>query len=165
MANILNRFHEEEEVDLQQTKYLTFIVDRQYYAFPIKDIIEIIEVQDITFVPEAPDYVKGVINVRGRIIPVIDVRLRFRRQEAEYTERTCIVIVKIGEVEIGFVVDTVDEVVDLQDENISAPPKVQTDRSARYITGVGKIDERIVLLLDAEKMFSEDELGDLAEMQ
>lgn len=162
---MLNRFTEEEEVDLQQTKYLTFIVDRQYYAFPIKDIIEIIEVQDITFVPEAPEYVKGVINVRGRIIPVIDVRIRFRREEAKYTERTCIVIVNISDVEIGFVVDTVDEVIDLEDENIAPPPKVQTDRAAKYITGVGKVEDRIVLLLDAAKMFSEDELDDLSEMQ
>lgn len=164
MANILNRFTEEEEVDLQQTKYLTFIVDKQFYAFPIKDIIEIIEVQAITYVPESPEYVKGVINVRGRIIPVIGVRLRFHKDEAQYTERTCIVIVNISDVEIGFVVDTVDEVVDLEDENIAPPPKVQSDRSSKYITGVGKIEEKIILLLDAGKMFSEDELGSLAEM-
>lgn len=163
MAGILNRFtSEEEEVDLQSNKYLTFLIEKQYYAFPIRDVIEIIEVQEITPVPEFPDYAKGIINLRGRIIPIIDVRLRFHKKEEVYNERTCIIVVNISGLDIGFIVDTVDEVLDIEDENISAAPKISTDRSTKYITGVGKVENRIVLLLDANKMLSEDEISELS---
>ncbi len=163
MAGILNRFaSEEEEVDLQSNKYLTFLIEKQYYAFPIRDVIEIIEVQEITPVPEFPDYAKGIINLRGRIIPIIDVRLRFHKKEEAYNERTCIIVVNISGLDIGFIVDTVDEVLDIEDENISAAPKISTDRSTKYITGVGKVENRIVLLLDANKMLSEDEISELS---
>lgn len=163
MSNILNRFSEEEqEVDLQADKYLTFVIDKQYYAFPIKDIIEIIEVQSITPVPEFPTYAKGIINLRGRIIPIIDVRLRFRKEEADYTERTCIIVVSILEKEVGFIVDTVDEVIDIDDSDISDPPSISTDRTNKYIIGVGKVKERIVLILDSNKMLNEKEIETLS---
>ena len=165
MANILDRFNTEEEVDMQSNKYLTFLIDRQYYAFTIKDVIEIIEVQAVTPVPEFPAYVKGIINLRGRIIPIIDVRLRFHKEEAEYTERTCIIVVNITGIDIGFIVDTVDEVIDLEDENISGPPMITSDRSTKYIIGVGKVENRIILLLDANKMLNEEEILTLSNMR
>ena len=124
MSNIPTGFSEEEEDDFQRAKYLTFLIQDKYYAFPIRDVKEIIEVQEITAVPEVPNYCKGIINLRGAIIPIVDVRLRFKLKEAEYTERTCIVVVMIGDVLIGFVVDTVDEVVDIDDENISPAPAI-----------------------------------------
>lgn len=165
MANILDRFNTEEEVDMQSNKYLTFLIDKQFYAFPIRDVIEIIEVQAVTPVPEFPSYVKGIINLRGRIIPIIDVRLRFHKEEAEYTERTCIVVVNITGIDIGFIVDTVDEVVDIDEENISAAPMISSDRSTRYIIGVGKINNRIILLLDANKMLNEEEISTLSSIK
>lgn len=165
MANILDRFNTEEEFDMQSNKYLTFLIEKQFYAFPIKDVIEIIEVQAVTTVPEFPAYVKGIINLRGRIIPIIDVRLRFHKEEAEYTERTCIIVVSITGIDIGFIVDTVDEVLDISDENISAAPMITSDRSTKYIIGVGKMNSRIILLLDANKMLNEDEISSLTTMR
>ena len=161
MASILDRFNEEEEVDMQSNKYLTFLIENQFYAFPIRDVLEIIEVQQSTPVPEFPVYVKGIINLRGRIIPIIDVRLRFHKEEAEYTERTCIIVVSISGIDIGFIVDTVDEVIDIDSENISAAPNITSDRSTKYITGVGRVDKRIILLLDANKLLNEEEMSNL----
>lgn len=161
MAGILDRFNEEAEVDMQSNKYLTFLIENQYYAFPIRDVLEIIEVQNSTPVPEFPEYVKGIINLRGRIIPIIDVRLRFHKAEAEYTERTCIIVVSIAGADIGFIVDTVDEVIDIEGDNISAAPAITNDRSTKYITGVGKVNGRIILLLDANKMLNEEEVSSL----
>ena len=106
---------EQEDVDLQHMKFLTFILDNRTFALPIKDVIEIIEVQEAMPVPEFPDYVKGIINTKGRVVPVIDMRLRFQLEEAEYTERTCIVICSICSVEIGFVVDTVKAVISIEE--------------------------------------------------
>ncbi len=165
MASILDRFNSEEEIDLQSNKYLTFLIEKQYYGFPIKDVIEIIEIEDITPVPEFPSYVKGIINLRGRIIPIIDVRLRFHKEEAEYTERTCIIVVNITGIDIGFIVDTVDEVIDIDDENISGAPMITSDRSTHYITNVGKVNNRIILLLDANKMLNEEEISTLANIK
>lgn len=164
MSNILNRFHTEEEVDLQADKYLTFVIDKQYYAFTIKDVIEIIEVQAITPVPEFPPYVKGIINLRGKIIPVIDIRLRFHKEEAEYTERTCIIVVNITGIDVGFIVDTVDEVIDIDHADISGPPMISSDRSTKYVTGVGKINGRIILILDSNKVLNEKEVESLASL-
>lgn len=162
MPSILNRFNVEEEVDLEAKKYLTFLIEKQFFAFPIKDVISIIEVQPVTPMPEFPMYVKGIINLRGGIIPVIDVRLRFHKEEAEYTERTCFIVVNINGTDIGFIVDTVDEVIGIEDENISPAPTMTTDGATRYLTGVGKIEGKIVLLLDANKMLNEDEVKSLA---
>ncbi len=165
MADIYDRFAEaEEEVDLQADKYLTFLIDRQYYAFPIKDVIEIIEVQEVTGVPEFPPFAKGIINLRGNIIPIIDVRLRFRKPEAEYTERTCIVVVSINDMNVGYIVDTVDEVLDIGNEDIAPPPAVSSSgHSGKYITGVGKTTGKIVLLLDATKMLNDEEIAQISD--
>ena len=158
MSDFLNKFEEEEEVDYSLNQYLTFIIDKRYYAYPIKIVKEIIEMQDITEVPEFPEYSKGVINLRGTIIPIIDVRLRFHKPEAEYTEKTCIIVVYIGELEVGFIVDTVDEVLDLFDTDISAAPAITSDRHTRYIEKVGKKNKKIIMILDATKMLNDDDL-------
>lgn len=159
MSKILNRFNtDEDELDLQTDKYLTFLIDNQFYAFSIKDIIEIIEVQKITPVPEFPAYAKGIINLRGRIIPILDVRLRFNKDETTYTERTCIIVVTIKDKEFGFIVDTVDEVIDIDKDNIEGPPMITSEKSTRYITAVAKVDNKIVLILDSNKMLNDEEI-------
>lgn len=155
MLNIVQNEEEQLQAELAE-KYLTFVSEGRYYAFPIIDVKEIIEVQPITIVPEFPSYCKGIVNIRGDITPVIDVRLRFKRQEAEYTSRTCIVIVNSGDQHIGFIVDEVDEVIDIKDADISPAPKV-TKQASPYITGVGKINGRIIMLLDSDKMVSQDD--------
>ncbi|MDR0917636.1 MAG: chemotaxis protein CheW [Oscillospiraceae bacterium] len=165
-TDIWKKFEEsnaEEENDLQsnEQKYLTFLIEKQYFAFSIYDIETIIEIQEIFPIPEFPDYAKGIINLRGLIIPVIDVRLRFHKPETEYNERTCIIIVAINKIQIGFIVDTVDEVVDIEPSNISNLPKIgggSNPDMAKYIIGVGKAKGKIIMLLAADKILNEEEL-------
>lgn len=144
-------------------KYLTFVLDDRRYAFSIKNVIEIIGIQDITPVPESPSYMKGIINLRGRIIPLIDMRLRFKKEEIPYNKRTSIIIVRIADVDIGFIVDRVEEVVDISADEISPPPVVTMDSASRYVMAIGKIKGDIILLLDQEKLFSRDELKTISE--
>lgn len=156
MNDFLNKFRDnEEEVDLQNLKYLTFEIDKRTFAFPIKDVLEIIEVQEAMPVPEFPEYVKGIINTKGRVIPVIDVRLRFQMEEKEYTERTCIIVVSISSVEIGFIVDTVRAVMEIEEEMLAPPPAITTDKVTRYINGVVKYENELIIILDAKKMLDD----------
>ncbi|HHX57804.1 MAG TPA: purine-binding chemotaxis protein CheW [Clostridiales bacterium] len=159
MSSILNRFDEkEEDVNLDTEKYLTFLIDKQYYAYPIKDVREIIEMQPITEIPEFPSYAKGIIDLRNKVVPIIDVRLRFYKPEIEYTERTCIIVLDIKDIQIGFIVDTVDEVIDISEENISSAPAITSDRSTRYIEGIGRVNSKIIMILDALKMLNDEDL-------
>ncbi len=109
MAEVLNEAMELEE-DSQKGKFLTFVLDKEEYGLEIRYVTEIIGLQVITLVPELPDYVKGIINLRGKIIPVIDVRMRFKKAMREYDDRTCIVVVEIKNISVGLIVDTVAEV-------------------------------------------------------
>lgn len=162
---MLNRFNNAEEAaDIAGYKYLTFLLAEEYYAFSIRHVIDIVMMQPITSVPEFPNYVKGITDLRGRIIPIIDVRIRFHLKEVEYTERTCIIVVDIGGVEVGFLVDTVDAVIDIFDNEISPPPAVGAGGPGgrRYLAGVAKNKEKVILLLDADKMLNREELENIA---
>ncbi len=142
-------------------KYLTFSSADQHYAFSIVNVIEIIEIPAFTTVPESQEYFKGIINLRGRIIPLVDVRLRFGKPEIEYTSRTCVIVVDIGGMEIGFIVDAVEAVIDIVESQISPPPSITLDRSGRYVMGIARVDDRIILLLDQNRMFSKDEVDSM----
>jgi purine-binding chemotaxis protein CheW len=155
--------NEEETVDVEFEKYLTFLTDKRTFAFPITDVIEIIEVTEPTPVPEFPEYVKGIINTKGRVIPVIDIRLRFGIKEIEYTDRTCIIVVSISGVEIGFIVDTVVAVIELNEEMIAPPPVVTTDRVTRYIIGVAKYEKELIVILNAKKILDDKGFNIVAE--
>lgn len=147
-----------KEEDTLKDKYLTFFTDNQLFAIPIGDVVQIVGVQEITSVPDFPNYAKGIINLRGTIIPIIDVRLRLHKEEISYNERTCIIVTYINETEIGFIVDSVNEVTNIGDENISAPPKMGSDYVNTYITGVGKLKDKVILLLNTQKMLSEKDI-------
>ena len=150
-----------EEEDTLKDKYLTFTLGDEVYGIDISVVIEIIGIQKITSVPEVPEYVKGIINLRGKIIPVVDMRLRFRRQFREYTDRTCIVVVEIHD---GLIVDGVAEVLDIREQDVVPPPDLKASQN-KYIRGIGKLASNVVMLLDWEKLFSgEDEeiLGNTA---
>ena len=152
---------ETEELEEQSNieSYLTFFIDNQYYAYPIKQVREIIEIQEIVPVPEFPDYAKGIINLRGIVIPVIDVRTSLSKPLLEYNERTCIIILDIHDLEVGFIVDTVDEVVDIDEKNISPVPVVsKNSKSRKNIDGVAKANSKIIMLLNAEKMMNAEEI-------
>ena len=147
-----------EEIDEMKGKYLTFWTDRQLFGVPIADVVQIIGIQEITPIPDSPAYAKGVINLRGSIIPVIDVRLRFSKPEIDYGEHTCIIVTKLDENYIGFIVDSVDEVTDIDDNDISAPPKVSNDNTNAYLTGIGKVGDRVVMLLNTSKILDKSEI-------
>lgn len=144
-------------------KYLTFWTDRQLFGVPITDVVQIIGIQEITKIPEFPDYAKGIIDLRGTIIPVIDVRIRFGKEEAKYDERTCIIVTNIDDTNIGFIVDAVDEVTNIDDDNISAPPKVSQEKTNDYLTGICKVRDKVVLLLDTAKILSEKEFEQVSQ--
>ncbi|MVB09764.1 CheW-like domain protein [Caprobacter fermentans] len=151
------------EQSASENKYLTFWTDGELFGVPISDVVQIISMQGITPLPDFPAYAKGVINLRGNIIPVIDIRVRFGKPEAEYNENTCIIVTSIEDSFMGFIVDAVDEVTDLDEDNISPAPKVSKDITNRYLTGIGQIGEKVVLLLDAAKILSENELSEIHE--
>ena len=157
MAEVLDETMENFE-DTQKGKFLTFSVGREAYGIEIKFVTEIIGIQDITEVPELPNYVKGIINLRGKIIPVIDVRLRFKKQPKEYNDRTCIVVIEIKDISIGLIVDNVAEVINIDDNNIVPPPDIKTGFHNRYVRGIGKVGNEVKLLLDCDKLLNEDEV-------
>lgn len=146
-----------EQEDTQKNKYLTFVIDDEEYGIEIYSIIEIIGIENPTYVPHAPSYVKGIINLRGSIIPVLDVRTRFRKPEIEYTDRTCIVVAMYKDTTIGLIVDYVKEVLSIPEHYIQAPPKAKVDYHNKYIKNVGKIGENVKLLLDLGKLLGDDE--------
>lgn len=145
-----------------QGKYLTFWTDRQLFGIAIADVVQIVGIQNITSVPGFPDYVKGIINLRGSIIPVMDMRLRFHKLEAKYNERTCIIVTNIQQHLFGFIVDDVDEVTRVDDENISMPPKVSNGETCDYLKGIAKQENKVVLLLDTDRILNYDSVLDIA---
>ena len=144
--------------DTQHGRFLTFTLEDEVYGIEIKYVTEIIGIQSITKVPEVPAYVKGIINLRGKIIPVIDVRLKFGKEPMEYDDRTCIVVIDITELSVGLIVDNVDEVLTIDDKDVAAPPTNKTGFENRYIKGIGKAGDRVQLLLDCEKLLKNDEV-------
>lgn len=143
--------------DTQKGKYLTFLLDKEVYAIEIKFVTEIVGVQPITELPELPEYVKGIINLRGNIISVIDVRLRFKKDPVEYNDRTCVVVVNVNDAPVGLIVDNVSEVLSIADENIVAPPALYSDSENRFLKGIGKVGSDVKLILDCDKLMQKDE--------
>lgn len=147
--------------DTLKGRYLTFLLDNQVFGIEIKYVTEIIGMQPIAEVPEVPAYVKGIINLRGKIIPVIDVRLKFKKEPLEYNDRTCIIVVDIQSLSVGLIVDNVAEVIAIADENIVPPPDYKTGFQSRYIKGIGKVGGDVKLLLDCDRFLKDDEIDDL----
>ena len=147
----------ELEEDTQKGKFLTFSMGNEMYGIEIQYVTEIIGIQTITEVPELPQYIKGIINLRGKIIPVMDVRLRFKKPFREYNDRTCVIVVDFQEVSIGLIVDSVSDVLSIPDGDIVPPPELNKGFSNRYIKGIGKVGNDVKLLLYCEKLLAEDE--------
>jgi purine-binding chemotaxis protein CheW len=154
---------DEENEDTQANKYLFFKIGLESYGIGIRHIIEIIELQTISAVPDMPDYVKGVINLRGKVIPIVNLRLRFNIAERDYDDRTCIVVAEIDRVLIGLIVDTVEEVMEIPESNIEPPPRFKTvSGKDRYISGMGKVGEQVKILIDVEKIVRDEDIGGMA---
>lgn len=154
----------EMEEDTQKDKFLTFSMGRESYGIEIQYVTEIIGIQAITEVPELPSYVKGIINLRGKIVPVMDVRLRFKKEPREYNDRTCVIVIDIGDLSIGLIVDSVSEVLTIPEQDIEEPPQINKGLNNRYIKNIGKVGNDIKLLLDCEKLLTDDELENLNEV-
>jgi purine-binding chemotaxis protein CheW len=143
----------------KEGKYLTFVLRGEEYGLEILKVREIIGVLDITPVPQTPTFVKGVINLRGKVIPVVDLRLKFGMTPAEYTKETCIIVVDVKEMLMGTVVDTVSEVIDIADSNIEPAPSFGARVDTGFILGMGKIKGKVKILLDIDRVLSTEELA------
>ncbi len=147
----------------REGKYLTFSLDNEEYGIGILNVKEIIGMIPITMIPRMPAYVKGVINLRGKVIPVIDLRLKLSMKEAEYTERTCIIVVEIsgasGQVLLGIIVDSVAEVLNVKEADIEDTPSFGAKLETEYILGMAKIGGRVKILLDIDRVLSGEELA------
>ena len=145
-------------------KFLTFFLGREEYGIEILKVREIIGLMDITSVPRTPEAVLGVINLRGKVIPVIDLRLKFGMPSVERTEETCIIVVEAGELEMGAVVDKVSEVSDIASDEIEATPSFGEEVNTDYILGMGKTEGRVKLLLDIDRALKTEGVVQLASL-
>lgn len=156
MAEEIREISAEEEEDTQRGKYLTFYLGNEEYGIEISLVTEIIGIQPITEVPEVPEYIKGIINLRGKIIPVMDVRLRFKKPLRAYNDRTCVIVIEAKQLMLGLIVDGVAEVLAIDDENIVPPPEIKSSQN-KYIKSIGKAGGTVKLLLDCDKIFNEED--------
>ena len=154
------------ERDAHKGMYMTFKVGNEYYGLKIQYVSEIIQFQAITAIPETEDYIKGLINLRGKVIPVIDVRLRFKQQPFEYNDRTCIIVINVKSMLVGLIIEKIAEVVDIKEENILPPPTIgRTDKAQnKYVYGIGKVGDSVKLLLDPDKLLNDEDLSVVEEV-
>lgn len=151
---------ETDEHDVQKGKYMTFKSGNEYFGLKIQYVNEIIQFQTITAIPETEDYIKGLINLRGKVIPVIDVRLRFKQKPFEYNDRTCIIVISVKSTVVGLIVEKIAEVVEIKEENILPPPTIgRVDKAQnKYVYGIGKVGDSVKLLLDPDKLLNDEDL-------
>ena len=146
-------------------KYLTFSLEKEEYGIGILKVKEIIGMMPITSVPRTPEYVKGVVNLRGKVIPVLDLRTKFEMESIPYTERTCIIVVEIDSdaatILLGIVVDAVSEVLNIREEEIEETPKFGTQLKHDYILGMAKRDGGVKILLNIDKVLSSEEINEI----
>lgn len=166
MSNRENTLEEEflteDEDDVQENKFLMCKIGKEVYGIDIRVVTDIIELPKITEVPDMPEYVRGVINLRGQVIPVIDLRVHFGMDFREYDDRTVITVVHINDTSIGFIVDTATEVQSIPEKDIDPAPSFQQDaQKGKYISGLGKIGDEVTIILDVEKLVSREEVAEL----
>jgi len=152
------------KTEITEGKFLTFICGEEVYGIEILKVREIIKLMDITTVPRTPDYLKGVINLRGKVIPIINLRSKFSMPEIEHTQETCIIVVEVNKTSIGIIVDSVSEVSNIKGGEIEEAPQLGQDVDTNFILGLGKTKERIVILLDIEKVLSSEELETVGQL-
>ena len=149
----------------ETVQYLTFNLADEIFAFDVSKVREILELTSITKVPQTPDFMRGVINLRGSVVPVIDLRLNFGMQCTEQTVNTCIIVVEVvlqGEtIVLGVLADSVQEVVEMEPDLIEPPPQLGTKLNTEFIKGMGKVENDFVMILDIDKVFSAEDLIDL----
>ena len=145
----------------QKDMYMTFKSGNEYYGLKIQYVNEIIPYQSITAVPESEDYIKGLIILRGKIIPVNDISLRFKQEPFEYNDRTCIIVIRVQSTVVGLIIEKIAEAVEIPEENILPPPNIgRADKvQSKYVYGIGKVGDSVKLLLDPEKLLNDEDLS------
>lgn len=155
------------EEDSQKGKFMTFQTGKEFFGISISFVDEIIAMQDITSIPEVEDYIKGLINLRGKIIPVIDVRIRFKLEPIEYTDRTCIIVISVKSTMIGLIVEKIAEVDTILDDDIVPPPAIgrKDKEHNKYVYGLAKTGDVVKMLIDPEKLIKDDDLDAFEKIQ
>lgn len=155
--------------DGKSQKYLTFSIGDEHYGIPIGTVKEIIGMMHITSVPKTPRFIKGVINLRGKIIPIMDLRLKFGLSEREYTERTCIIVVDIhgntGSRNVGVIVDTVSEVLSISQDDIEKTPQNDIQNEGNFIDGMGKMKDKVIMLIEINKILNSEEFNTISNLK
>ncbi len=155
----------ENEAVVDVMKAIVFRLKNEEYGVEIEQVKSIERLENITRVPKTPPFVKGVINLRGVVTPIIDLSTRFNLPETEYTDETRVIIVNVGEIEVGLIVDAANDVIDIPMNNIEPPPEVVGGVKAEYLRGVAKIDKRLLILLNLNKVLSIEELHQLEQIE
>lgn len=138
-------------------RFLSFQVGNETYGIEIRYVIEIVGLKQLTVMPEMPEYIKGILNLRGKFIPVMDVRLRFRMSAKEYDDRTCIIVVDLNGYSIGLIIDSVSEVIQINDDEILKKPDMSTKAGCNYVKNIGKSGQTVIMLIDIEELVGSDE--------
>ncbi|MFP4152473.1 MAG: chemotaxis protein CheW [Alkalispirochaeta sp.] len=156
-----------DEVRATTSQYLTFMLAEEQYAVQVYDVKEVLEYTTVTRVPRTQDFMRGVINLRGSVVPVIDLRLKFGMGETEKTIDTSIIVMEVeinnDKVTVGTLADSVQEVINLDEEQIEPAPQIGTRIKTEFIRGIGKQDEQFIIILDIDRIFSEDEISMVVE--
>lgn len=152
--------------NISSNQFVTFKIEEEMYAIDVFKIREILEVPDITKVPGMPPMIRGVINIRGAVVPVLDLKMKFGQDKTEETQDTAVIVTEItnedGVIQIGILVDAAREVITLEPENIEEPPRLGIFIDNKYLSGMGKINEEFVIILNIDKILSEDEISQVA---
>ena len=155
-----------KEKETESNSYLTFKLGEEEFGAHVSQVLNILEMTRITGVPQTPDYMKGVINLRGMVLPVIDTRIKFGLPETEYTSNTCIIVMDLDldgdTVNIGAIVDEVLSVIEIEEDQIEPPPSIGNRYKSEFIDGMAKADDNFVMLLDMQKVLSNEEITELS---
>lgn len=154
-------FDEEDEEDTLNGRYLIFSIETRHYGIEIEHITEIVGLQTITEVPDMPDFIKGVINLRGKIIPLIDMRTRFKLPEIAYTDKTSVIILRMQTQYVGLIVDMVREVIKISEDQMEEAPRFGDREKNRFVKALAKVKEEVKVLLEVEKLLAEGEIATL----
>ena len=160
MEEVLDELEQEEveEEDIRRGKYMTFQIGQDVFGIELKYVNEIIQMQPVTPIPEVEPFIKGLINLRGKIIPVIDVADRFGKESSPYNDRTCVIVIEVRGIEVGLIINSIAQVVSIEEQDILPPPNM-AHGTASQNKGNGKMEDGVKLLLDPVKLLSDDALN------
>ncbi|BDA79698.1 chemotaxis protein CheW [Leptospira kobayashii] len=150
-------WEEESNEDTMEGLYLTFSLDNRDYAFEVRYLVEIVALPPITTIPGTASFLKGVINLRGKVIPALDVRLRFQMESMDYHDRTCALVVQLEDLIIALIVDKVNEVIRIPKDHIDPAPKIGDSEASRFIIATGRVGDDVKILVDLTKLLSDEE--------